>query len=72
MLKLIWTRWLSCRQVIERILEQWLILTQFLLEESEPDKLDEALSIYETMLNPGTKHMLLFLRFILQKLASWI
>ena len=47
-------------------------MTQFLLEESEPDKLDEALSIYETMLNPGTKYMLLFLRFILQKLASWI
>jgi len=70
MLKLSQTRWLSRKQVVERILEQWDPLLQFFLEESKSDKVDGSGSIYEEMKKPGTKHMLLFLNFILQKVDA--
>ena len=70
MLKLSQTRWLSRRQVVKQILEQVIPLKQFFCDEYVTDKVDGALSIYETMTNPGTKHMLLFLKFILKKIDT--
>ena len=70
MLMLSRTHWLSRRQVIERILEQWLPLKEFFYEESKFDKVDSTMSIYKTVTNPGTKCMLSFLKFILQKVDN--
>lgn len=67
MLKLSQTRWLSRNQVISRILEQWDALQLFFQAESKTNKFDGAAHIYQTMTNRGTKHMLLFLNYILGK-----
>ena len=69
MLKLSQTRWLSRGKVISRILEQWDPLLLFFQGEMKTDavKLDGAGEIYKTMVNRGTKHMLLFLNYVLGK-----
>ena len=66
-LKLSQTRWLSRGQVIARILEQWEALALFFQSESPSDRVDGAAKIYQTMRTAGTKHMLLFLNYILTK-----
>lgn len=60
-LKLSQTRWLSRGSVISKILEQWEALVFFFFF------LDWAAHIYKTMTNLRTKHMLLFLNYILSK-----
>ena len=69
MLKLSQTRWLSRGKVISRILEQWDALVLFFQGEMKTDavKLDGAAEIYKVMVNRGTKHMLLFLNYVLGK-----
>lgn len=67
MLKLSQTRWLSRGSVVSRILEQWDALQLFFQGESSTDKVDGAAKIHKTMTTPGTKHMLLFLNYILRK-----
>lgn len=49
MFKLSQTRWLSRRQVISRIFEQWNVLVEFFYDEAKSDKFDGAGKIYETM-----------------------
>jgi len=55
--------------VISRILEQWDALVLFFQGEMKTDavKLDGAAEIYKVMVNCGTKHMLVFLNYILSK-----
>lgn len=67
MLKLSQTRWLSRGSVISRILEQWDALQLFFQGEARTDKVDGAAQIHKTMINPGTKHMLLFLNYVISK-----
>lgn len=67
MLKLCQTRWLSRGQVVDRIIEQWDALDLLFQSESQTDKVDCAGSIYNTMRTAGTKHMLLFLGYVLKK-----
>lgn len=67
MLKLSQTRWLSRGKVISRILEQWEALKLFFQSEAKTDKIDGARQIFSTMNAPGTKHMLVFLNYVLQK-----
>jgi len=66
-LKLAQTRWLSRQQVISRILEQWDALQLFFQSEAPADKVDDAGGIYEMMVTPGVKHMLLFVNYVLSK-----
>ena len=66
-LKLAQTRWLSRGQVIARIMEQWDALLLFFQSEARSDRVDGAAKIHETMNTVGTKHMLLFLNYILPK-----
>ena len=73
MLKLSQTRWLSRGKVISRILEQWDPLLLFFQGEMKTDavKIDGAGEIYSTrpwLINRGTKHMLLFLNYVLGKI----
>lgn len=67
MLKLSQTRWLSRGKVITRILEQWEALRLFFEAKAKTDKVDGAGQLYKTMTTPGTRHMLLFLNYVLQK-----
>ncbi|XP_068207490.1 uncharacterized protein [Palaemon carinicauda] len=67
MLKLSQTRWLSRGLVLSRILEQWDALQLFFQGEAKTDKVDGASQISKTMATPGTKHMLLFLNYIISK-----
>ena len=69
-LKLCQTRWLSRGNVIARVLEQWEALTLFFQSEAPSDKVDGAGEIYQTFVNAGTKHMLLFLNYVLSKVDS--
>ena len=69
-LKLAQTRWLSRGKVIERVLEQWEALMLYFQTESVTDKIDGAPAIYRTMITPGTKHMLLFLQYVLKKVDA--
>ncbi|XP_068211680.1 uncharacterized protein [Palaemon carinicauda] len=64
------TRWLSRGLVLSRILEQWDALQLFLQGEAKTDKVDGASQISKTMATPGTKHMLLFLNYIISKVAK--
>jgi hypothetical protein len=73
-LKLSQTRWLSRCCVIARILEQWEPLTLFFqsemtLNQEKSDK-DKASTIYKSMKNAGTEHMLLFLNYVLPKVDA--
>ncbi|KAJ8023368.1 SCAN domain-containing protein 3 [Holothuria leucospilota] len=70
MLKLSQTRWLSRGMVIDRILEQWDSLLVFFRAEATVDKTDGASRIYGTMVTPGTKHMLCFLKYTLAKVDA--
>ncbi|KAK3888410.1 hypothetical protein Pcinc_007538 [Petrolisthes cinctipes] len=71
MLKLSQTRWLSRGKVISRILEPLSLRALLLFFQGEMNteavKLDGAGEIYKRMTNRGTKHMLLFLNYILGK-----
>ena len=66
-LKLCETRWLSHQAVIDHILEQWEALSLFFQTEAITDKVDGATKILQTIKTPGTKHMLLFLSNVLDK-----
>jgi len=66
-LKLCETRWLSREAVIERILEQWDALQLYFQSQASVDKVDGAGQILQTMNTPRTKHMLLFVGYILGK-----
>ena len=52
------------------ILEQWDALLLYFQTEASIDKVDGAAKIYQHMRNVGTKHMLLFLHYILQKVTQ--
>lgn len=67
MLKLAQTRWLSRGKVVSRVLEQWDALKLFFQSESRTDKVDGASQIHKMMTTRGTKHMLLFINYILGK-----
>jgi len=69
-LKLCQTRWLSRGQVVDRIIEQWDALELYFQCESQTDKVDNAGHIYKTMHTAGTKHMLLFVAYVLQKVNA--
>ena len=68
--KLAQTRWLSRENVTRVIIEQWDALVLYFQSESRVDKVDGAKRIYETLTNIGTKHMLLFLEYILKKVNA--
>ena len=68
--KLSQTRRLSRENVIKVIVEQWHALVLYFQSESRVDEVDGAKRIYETMINNGTKHMLLFLEYILKKINA--
>ncbi|XP_014785432.2 uncharacterized protein LOC106880126 [Octopus bimaculoides] len=68
--KLSQTRWLSCENVIDVIIEQWDALVLYFQSEDKIEQVDGAKRIYETMINKGTKHMLLFLHYILKKVNA--
>ena len=70
MMKLAQTRWLSREKVIATIIEQYDALIPYFQKESNVDKVDGARKILETLTNCGTKHMLLFLQYILQKVNA--
>ena len=70
MVKLAQTRWLSREKVIATIIEQYDALFSYFQKESNVDKVDGARKILETLTNCGTKHMLLFLQYILQKVNA--
>lgn len=72
MLKMSQTRWLSRGQVITRIIEQWDALKLFFEAEmrTESVKFDGAGEIYKTLVNCGTKHMLLFFNYIIGKVEK--
>ncbi|XP_033122102.1 SCAN domain-containing protein 3-like [Anneissia japonica] len=65
--KLSQTRWLSRGQVLKRIIEQWGALELFFLPEAKSNNIDGASKIYDRMTYVGTKHMLLFLSYIIAK-----
>jgi hypothetical protein len=69
-LKLCETRWLSRQAVLERILEQWDALKVFFQSETATDKVDGAGNIFQQMTTVGTKHMLLFVAYVLAKVNS--
>lgn len=68
-LKLCETRWLSHEAVIEKILEQWEALKLFFQSEASVDEIDGVDQILAMMNTVGTKHMLLFLGYILAKVS---
>ena len=70
MVKLAQTRWLSREKVIATFIEQYDALIPYFQKESNVDKVDGARKILETLTNCGTKHMLLFLQYILQKVNA--
>ena len=66
-LKLSTTRWLSRGMVISRLIEQWDALKIFFQTESISEKDTTASTMFNTMNTPGSKHMLFFLNYVLQK-----
>ncbi|KAI8772522.1 general transcription factor ii-i repeat domain-containing protein 2 [Biomphalaria glabrata] len=64
-------RWLSYENIINVVLDQWIVLTQYFQSDSKTDKIDTSQQIYATMITRGTKHMLLFLQYILQKVNAF-
>lgn len=67
-MKLSQTRWLSRGQVLARIIEQWDALILFFQSEAPLDKIDGASKIHEQMITTGTKHMLLFVKYVVAKI----
>jgi Domain of unknown function (DUF4371) len=67
-LKLAQTRWLSRGKVISRILEQWDALLLFFQSEAPTDKVDGAGDLFKMMSTAGTKHMLLFVNYVIAKI----
>ena len=67
--KVAMTHWLSRGAVIHRILEQWEPLLLFFSAEAhtKEGKVDRATEIAKRMKEPGTKHMLLFVSFVIKK-----
>ena len=66
------TRWLSRGAVTGRILEQWLPL-QLLFDadaKTSEGKVDRAADIAKKMKTPGTKHMLLFVHYVVRKVDA--
>ena len=70
MLKLTQTRWLSRGKVVSRVLEPWDALLLFFKADALENKVDGAETIYKAMINNGTKHMLLFVNYVLKKVDS--
>ena len=70
MVKLSQTRWLSREKVISTVIEQYGALILYFEKECKTDKVDRARKIFDTLTNSGTKHMLLFLQNILQKVNA--
>ena len=70
MVKLSQTRWLSREKVISTVIEQYDALILYFEKECKTDKVDGARKIFDTLTNCGTKHMLLFLQYILQKVNA--
>ncbi|GFN95609.1 proteinral transcription factor ii-i repeat domain-containing protein 2 [Plakobranchus ocellatus] len=68
--KLSQTRWLSPENVIKMILEQYEALLLYFQSEAITDKVDGANRIYNTLNKRGIKYMLLFLRYVLQKVNN--
>ena len=70
MVKLSQTRWLSREKVISTVIEQYDALILYFEKECKTDKVDGARKFFDTLTNSGTKHMLLFLQYILQKVNA--
>ena len=70
MLKLSQTRWLSRGKVASRVPEQWDALLLFFKADALENKVDGAETIYKAMMNNGTKHMFLFVNYVLQKVTA--
>ena len=65
--KLAQTRWLSRGNLIAAFLEQWEALALYFQTEAQIPKNEKAKEINYTLQNKGTKHMLLFLNYVLTK-----
>ena len=70
MVKLSQTRWLSRKKVTSPVIEQYDAIILYFEKECKTDKVDGARKIFDTLTNCGTKHMLLFLQYILQKVNA--
>lgn len=58
---------MSREAVIDRIVEQWDALTLFFQSEAAVVKVDSAGHTLQTINTPGTKHILLFVGYVLGK-----
>ncbi|CAL1526054.1 unnamed protein product [Lymnaea stagnalis] len=67
--KLSQTRWLSRGKVISCLLDQWDALLLFFQKEASAHKSDSAAEILTVMTTPGAKHSLLFVSYVLSKIA---
>ena len=70
LVKLTQTKWLSLEKVITKIIKQYNALVCYFQEECKTDKIDGTRKIFDTLTNCDTKHMLLFLQYILQKVNA--
>ncbi|KAK0066447.1 hypothetical protein Bpfe_003879 [Biomphalaria pfeifferi] len=57
--------------IINVVLENWNLMIFFFQSESEANKVQVSHQIYTTLTTRGTKHMLLFLQYILQKVNAF-
>ena len=65
--------WLSRWKEVNRVLEQCdAMLSFFFLTEAHKNKVDEAETIYKVTINAGTRHMLLFVNYVRQKVKLGI
>ncbi|XP_029651387.1 uncharacterized protein LOC115224669 [Octopus sinensis] len=60
----------TSENVINVIIEQWDTLVLYFQSEAKVEKVDRAKRIYESMINKGMKHILLFLHYILKKVNA--
>ena len=56
--------------MISFVIEQYDALILYFEKECKTDKVDGARKIFDTLTNCGTKHILLFLQYILQKVNA--
>ncbi|XP_066583071.1 protein FAM200A-like [Prorops nasuta] len=64
------TRWLTRYKCIDRVLEYWDVLNNFLLEQSSENNM-QAYELHQCMQNAETKAYLYFLHFILNKFNTF-
>ncbi|XP_066599919.1 protein FAM200A-like [Prorops nasuta] len=64
------TRWLTRHKCIDRVIENWDVLNNFLLELSSENN-RQATELHKCMQNAETKAYLYFLRFVLNKFSAF-